>query len=226
MDDFVPEPTRRFLSLVGPEPDETQVAMQTHADEASFPIIGPTVGGLLTALAELIGAERVFEFGSGFGYSASWFARGMPGGGEIVLTEVDLDELEQAREFLSAGSYAPSFRFEHGDAVERVDDYDGSFDLVLVDHEKHRYVEGFDRVRDRIRSGGAIVADNMMQGPVTFDDVLAGLEGAATTDPETTGVVSYLDRLRTDPAFTTNVLPVGSGIAISVRRPGSGERTT
>lgn len=219
MDDFIPEATRRFVSLVGPEPDETQRTMAAHADEVSFPIIGASVGGVLAAIARLTGAERVFEFGSGFGYSASWFARGMADDTELILTEVDVDELDLAREFLDAGGYPQSFRFEHGDAVEVVDRHAGPFDIVLIDHEKRRYVEGFERVREKVAPGGAIVADNMMRGPLRFEDVLAGLEGEPIDDTETAGVVGYLDRLRSDPAFTTVVLPMGSGIALSVRAP-------
>jgi predicted O-methyltransferase YrrM len=218
MEDFVPEATRRFVSLVGPEPDDTQRAMAAHAEEASFPIIGSSVGGVLIAVAQLTDAERVFEFGSGFGYSASWFACGMDGGAELILTEIDADELEMAREFLEPAEYGPTFQYHHGDAIELVGHHAGPFDVVLIDHEKDRYVEGFEEVLDKVAPGGAIVADNMMRGPVAFEDVLAGLEGEPTADADSAGVVGYLERLRDDPAFTTIVLPMGSGIALSVRQ--------
>jgi predicted O-methyltransferase YrrM len=218
MTEFLPEVTRELMALAGPAPDETQRAMQAHAEEASFPIIGPTVGGLLAALAQLTDARRVFEFGSGFGYSASWFARGMDADGEVVLTEIDADELELAEEFLIEGGYAPAFAYEQGDAVAVVDDYQGPFDVVLIDHQKHRYVEGFEAVREKVAPGGAVLADNMMRGPLDFEDVLAGLKGEPTPDKETAGVVEYMERLRADPAFESVVLPVGSGVALSVRR--------
>lgn len=214
---YLPESTRRLLALAGPAPDETQTAMAAHAEEISFPIIGPTVGGLLAALAQLTGAERVFELGSGFGYSASWFARGMTGG-EVVLTEIDADELELAGEFLADAGYAPAFRFEHGDAIDAVEADDGPLDVVLIDHDKPRYVEGFEAVRERVSPGGAVVADNMLSGPHDFEDVLAGLEGEPPADEPTAGVVEYMVRLREDPDFESVVLPVGSGVSLSVRR--------
>ena len=218
MTDYLPDATRRFVELAGPRADPVQRAMEVHADEASFPIIGPSVGGLLRALATLGRAERVFEFGSGFGYSASWFARGMDDDGEVVPTEVAADELALAEDHLEGAGYAPAFVYEHGDALEVVERYDGPFDLVLVDHQKHRYVEGFERARDKVAPGGVVIADNMMRGPFAFDDVLAGLEGEPTPDGSTAGVVDYLERLRTDPDFTAVVLPVGSGLSLAVRR--------
>ena len=217
MTEYLPEATRELLSLAGPDPDAAQLAMAEHAEAASFPIIGPTVGGLLSALAQLTDAGRVFEFGSGFGYSASWFARGMSGG-EVVLTEFDAEELELAPGFLEDGGYAPSFVYEHGDAIEIVDRYDGPFDLVLIDHEKDRYVEGLEAVRGKLAPGAAVVADNMMRGPLAFDDVLAGLRGEPVPDDETAGVVAYLKYVRDDPAFDSVALPLGSGVAVSVLR--------
>ncbi|MFB6361545.1 MAG: O-methyltransferase [Halobacteriales archaeon] len=218
MTGFLPEPTREFLALAGPEPDETQTAMQDYAEEHSFPIIGPTVGGLLASLAQLTGARRVFEFGSGFGYSASWFARGMGPEGQVVLTEIDAEELELAREYLGDDRYPPAFRYEEGDAVEIVESADGPFDVVLIDHQKHRYVEGFEGVRDKVAPGGAVIADNMMRGPLEFDDVLAGLRGDEPSDRKTHGVVEYMQHLHADPAFESVVLPVGSGVALGTRR--------
>ena len=217
MPDPIPEATRRLVDLAGADPDETQAAMQARAEAGGFPIIGPAVGGLLEALATLTDARRVFEFGSGFGYSASWAARGMTEG-EVVLTDVDADELDEARGFLEDAGYAPSFAYEHGDAVEVVERHDGPFDLVLVDHEKHRYVEGFERVRGKVAPGGVVVADNMLRGPLDHADVLAGLEGEATPDEATAGVVAYLERVRDDAAFAATLVPLGNGVSVAVRR--------
>jgi predicted O-methyltransferase YrrM len=74
--------------------------VDAFADREGFPTVGAAVGGWRALLARAVDAERVFEFGSGFGYSAYWFARELPADGEVVLTEIDEDELDQAREYL------------------------------------------------------------------------------------------------------------------------------
>lgn len=208
----------RFVRALAPEPTEVQREMADHADAIGFPTVGPEAGGVLRTLARLTDAERVFEFGSGFGYSASWFLRGMDGG-RVVLTEFDADELDMAREFLDRAGDADRATFERGDAVEIVDDYEGPFDVVLVDHQKHRYVEAFERVRRKVRPGGVVVADNVMWGPVDFDALLAHVEGEATTldDESTAGVADFIDAVRAAPEFETAVLPVGEGLSVSVR---------
>jgi predicted O-methyltransferase YrrM len=230
MDEHTHEPLGRLLRAVGPSHDARQSAMLEHAVTDGFPTVGPEAGGVLRLLARLAGARDVFEFGSGFGYSASWFARGMDGG-RVILTEYDEDELALAREFLGGDgdAYGVDFVFESGDAMAAIDRYDGPFDLVLLDHEGARYAPAFARVREKLRSGGVVVADNVAAGPVDPERLVAmleeetklgddfGREASWDVDTETEGIAAYLDLVRTDPAFETLILPVDEGLAVSVR---------
>ena len=221
----VPDDVETFATAVGPRPDETLLEMDRRATEEGFPTVGPAVGGWLQQLAGLVGAERVFEFGSGFGYSAYWFARSLPEDGEIVLTEIDDDELEAAREYFDRGGYADRARFEHGDAVETIERYEGPFEVVLIDNEKHRYVEAFEAVRSKIPTGGVVVADNAMEGPFAFETVrrllLEGPNVSKPDDPDSdaaAGVAAYLEHVGSLDAFETTLLPLGEGLAVSRRR--------
>ncbi len=77
----------QFARAVGPIPDSVIKEMDVFAEENDFPTVGPAVGGWLSLLLRVSNAQSVFEFGSGFGYSAYWFARELPSNGEIVLTD-------------------------------------------------------------------------------------------------------------------------------------------
>ena len=220
----------RLLRAVGPDHDARQTAMVDHAVAAGFPTVGPDVGGVLQLIARLTAARAVFEFGSGFGYSASWFARGMRGG-RVVLTEYDEDELALAREFLGGdgdAAYDVDFVFEPGDAMATVERYDGPFDIVLLDHEGARYAPALARVREKLRPGSVVVADNVLTGPVDTEALVVMLgedadadayRRTASWDVDTTteGIATYLGLVRDDPRFETVVLPVGEGLAVSVR---------
>jgi predicted O-methyltransferase YrrM len=168
-----------------------------------------------------VDARRVFEFGSGFGYSAYWFAGALPEDGEIVLTEVDADELDEARGFLERGGFADRARFEHGDAIDIVERYDGPSDCVMVDNEKDRYAEAFDAVRGKVAEGGLVLADNAVAaGSIEFE-ALPGLlrEADVGATDATRGIAEYLRTVRAAPAFETVLLPVGEGVAVSRRLP-------
>ncbi|MGQ3412442.1 O-methyltransferase [Natrinema sp. LN54] len=220
MTDVLTDEIARFVRAAGPDPDETLIEMDEFAAAEGFPHVGPEVGAFLRFVARLNGAGRVFEFGSGYGYSAYWFAEALPDDGEIVLTEVDEDELELAREYMAAGGYDDVSRYELGDAMATIDRYDGPFDVVLIDHQKERYADAFEAVRSKIPVGGVVVADNAITASVVeFDDLLEWAEGTAPADvnEHTQGVIDYLETVRADPAFETIMVPLGEGIAVSYR---------
>ncbi|PSP97693.1 methyltransferase [Halobacteriales archaeon QS_5_70_17] len=219
MDDVVPERIDRFARLVGPASDGIVAEMDAYAEKTGFPTVGPAVGGWLRLLARVLDAERVFEFGSGFGYSAYWFAGALPGDGRVVLTEFDEERCERAERYLERGGYADRTVIERGDALEIVDAYDGPFDVVLIDNEKERYAEAFEAVRGKVAPGGVVVADNAVTaGPMDFDALIELAAGEdVETDDATRGVAEYLAAVRAAEEFETGLIPLGEGLAVSHR---------
>ncbi|EMA35499.1 O-methyltransferase [Halococcus hamelinensis] len=214
----MPEAVARLCRRAAPEPDDVLDEMETTARESGFPTIGPDAGAFYRLSARLTAASSVFEFGSGFGYSAYWVAPALPSDGQIVLTEHDPDELDMAREFFARGGYDDRAVFEEGDAIETVERYDGPFDLVLVDNEDDRYVEAFEAVRGKVAPGGIVLADNVLAageqfGPDAVLDALDGDEAPATAHH----IADYYERVRADPDFETALVPVGEGLLASVR---------
>src|SRR5690606_41767270 len=70
--------------------------MEARAREHDFPIVGRAVGRFLELAARSVGAHRVMELGSGYGYSAYWFARAVGPDGEVVCTDADPANAERA----------------------------------------------------------------------------------------------------------------------------------
>ncbi len=229
----IPDEITAYTAAIGPEPDDVLKEMTELADAKRFPIVGPAVGGWLSQLARINGAERVFEFGSGFGYSAYWFARALPADGTIVLTDRDVELLEQAQEFFERGGVDDLAEFRHGDAVSIMTEYDDSFDIVLIDMGKARYAEAFNTVAENVPPGGIVLADNVMTaGDDEPDDVIdfdalrqvivegADLDELSLTKyvrDHTAGIVEYLETVRDHGEFETTLLPLGDGLTVSVR---------
>jgi len=239
MPDVVSPEVARFARTIGPEPDAVIEEMDEHAEREGFPTVGPEVGGWLQLLASLVDARRVFEFGSGFGYSACWFARALPADGEIVLTDADPDNLDRARSYLDRAGAADLATFEVGDAVETARRYDGRFDVALLDVEKYQYVDAFEAIRSSIPPGGLILADNTMSAgrevaddTVDFDALLAAMDDGAPdlsvtdlpdeTRAQTGGILEYLRHVADRPEFESTLLPLGDGVTVTarVRDPG------
>ena len=157
--------------------DDTDVLleMEALAEERSFPIIGRLCGGLLELLARSIGARRIFEMGSGFGYSAYWFSRATGPEGEIHLTDTDPDNQRQALDFLGRADLGAPIQYHVSDAFDALDTTEGMFDIVYCDIDKTGYRKAWDIGRSRVRVGGLYICDNMLwsgrvTGPIDDDD--------------------------------------------------------
>lgn len=218
MSRLLSDPVETLLTVASPEPDPVIQEMTAYGDERGFPTVGPDVGQFLTVAARMVDAERIFEFGSGFGYSAAWFVEALPADGEIILTDYDESNLQTAEGYLADLGFEGTARFESGDAVDSFDSVEGTFDVVLIDLDKEQYLDAFTRASSRLRDGGIIVADNMMEGPVDPESVTSALQGAEPVDPATGGVARYIERVRSAPSFETAFVPLGEGIAVSHKR--------
>ncbi|QDX39576.1 O-methyltransferase [Salarchaeum sp. JOR-1] len=199
------------------EPGAVLAEMTEYGRDEHFPIVGPDAGRFLRLLARLTGARRVFEFGSGFGYSAAWFADALPADGELVLTDFDETNLEKAREFLERTGDAEKCAFEAGDAFETFDARDGPYDLVFVDCQKTRYADALDRAIPELRDGGLVVADNVLDGPVTPEEMRKAFHGRPPSDAAA-GIAEYVENVRSAP-FETAIVPLGEGLSVSRYSP-------
>jgi predicted O-methyltransferase YrrM len=209
MDIVDPDLDRYLHDLASPD-DPVLREMELVAHERNFPIVGPQVGRLLEVLARCTRARRVIELGSGFGYSAYWFARAVGPDGEVVLTEGSAERAEEARAYLARGGFLDRVRILVGDALDLLDRSEGEFDIVFNDIDKDRYPEVLDRAAGALRHGGLLVSDNMLWYGTVLD--------AEADDPTTRGVRELTRALYASPDFETTLLPLRDGVSVSVRR--------
>lgn len=219
---ILPDDIDEFLEAMTPETDAVFDRMAEENVEDDIAIVGPAVGGTLRILARLADTERAFEFGSGRGYSAYWIAPVLPEDGYLVLTDFEAENMEHARSYFEEGGYADRAHFEVGDALETYREYEGPWDFVLIDNLEQEYVETLELVRDDLSTGAVVCADNVMGGPSVDPELtVAALQGDPDWDAMNeynVGVVEYLLTVRDDEEFETTLLPVGEGLAVSVKR--------
>jgi len=201
-------------SLVPPRPAEMQ-AMEAYARETDFPIIGPVAGHFCYQLARMIGARRIFEMGSGFGYSTAWFARAVQeNGGGIVYHVVWDDALSRrARTHLGALGFDELIEYRVGEAVEALRTTKGPFDLIFNDINKEGYPASLPVVADKLRPGGLLVVDNMLWSGRILD--------ATDRSPATKGVRELTRLVASDPAWISSIVPIRDGLLVALRTGGS-----
>jgi predicted O-methyltransferase YrrM len=201
-----------YLEANRPPSDPTLRAMEEYGLKRSFPFIGPQCGRVLSALTAISGATRIFELGSGFGYSMYWMAKAMTGGGLVIGTDRDPRNAASAWEFFRQGGLLARTDLRTGDATGLFAAETGPFDMVVCDIDKEQYPEVFELAKPRLRRGGILVADNLLRGGKVTD--------LSLNDPATAGIREFTRRIFADPDFFSLIIPIRDGLSISVKTGG------
>jgi predicted O-methyltransferase YrrM len=187
--------------------------MEARAREHGFPIVGRATGRFLEVAARSIGARRVMELGSGYGYSAYWFARAVGADGLVVCTDGDAANAGRAQDYLTRAGVWDRIRYRVGDALAGFEEEEGEFDVVYCDVDKDGYPDCWRAARDRIRVGGLYLCDNVLwSGQV------------ATADPESGGSGGLVAAIREhnrliaeDERYVSTLNPVRDGVMMALR---------
>ena len=213
-----------YLLEVSPERDEVLTEMEAYARENRFPIVGPLVGRVLHQLVLLTNPTRIFEMGSGFGYSAYWMAKALqqPEAG-IICTDGSQENADRAAGYLTRGGIADRIDYRVGNALEIIDKTEGEFDIIYNDIDKDGYPAAFRKAIPRLRSGGLFITDNMLWlgRVVTYDTETdtQGLDEEQQWVHNTTVGVKELTRLLySSPDLFTTIIPLRDGVSVAIKR--------
>lgn len=201
-----------YLRRLYDDGDAVRLEMEALGAERKFPIVGPLVGRHLAVLARAIGARRVFELGSGYGYSALHFARAVGEGGEVHCTELDPANVALARKFLEKAGVWTRVTYHQEEATAALRRVGGTWDIVYVDIDKDGYPDTVQLAYDHLRPGGLMITDNVLwSGRI--------LDGQDDGDRMTKGIKEFTRRLFGHKGFLTTIDPTRDGVAVALRLP-------
>lgn len=187
--------------------------MEALAQTRHFPIIGRLVGTFVESMAKIAGAQRVFEFGSGFGYSAYWFARAIGQGGQVICTDGNPANRIKAERFLTMAGLWQKIDFRTGWAQDIFGETDGLFDICYNDADKGDYPAIWQMARERIRPGGLYIADNVLwHGRVVMQEYVDIMPGW------TEAILEHNRMIFNDSNFDTFINPVRDGVMVARKK--------
>jgi predicted O-methyltransferase YrrM len=209
--DIVDPAVERYMRSLQERHDEpVLLEMEAYAREHDFPIVNRLVGVTLEVLARTLGARRVLELGSGFGYSGYWFSRAIGNDGELHLTDGDASNAAKAADYLGRAGLAGPVEFHVADAVEALGSLEGEFDVVYNDIDKEGYPDAWLAARHRIRVGGLYICDNVLwYGRVASED--------GTRSATTRAILEHNRLIATDEDYVSAIVPTRDGVMVAHR---------
>lgn len=175
---------------------------------------GHLQGRMLKMLVRMVRPQRVLELGTYAGYSALCIAEGLADDSCTVDTIEVEDELEDfITRSLDDSEYGRRVRLHIGDAMELLPRLLGenSYDMVYVDANKRHYVEYYNLLVDRLRSGAFILADNSL-----WDGKVA--DGNSHNDAQTRGIMAFNDLVAADDRVEKAILPMRDGLTLIYKK--------
>jgi predicted O-methyltransferase YrrM len=216
MDTIVPTAIEEYCLAhsSGPAPllDELQTYTKQNLAYAQM-LIGPLEAAFLQMLVRLTGTRRILEVGTFSGYSALAMAEALPDDGEIFTCEIDPKHAEVAQRYFARSPHGKKISLRLGPALRTIDALTDArpLDFVFLDADKENYINYYERVLPRLKTGGLIVADNVLwSGEV--------LEATSTADEPTRAIIEFNDLVRRDPRVECAMVPLRDGVSLIRKR--------
>ncbi|MES2589076.1 MAG: class I SAM-dependent methyltransferase [Bacteroidota bacterium] len=168
-------------------------------------------GRFLSMISKMIQPKNILEIGTYTGYSCLCLLEGLASTGKITTIDCN-EELEDiVRKYIDKAQANTKINYLIGDAMEIVPNLNEEFDLVFIDADKNNYVNYFNLVIDKVKSGGFILTDNVLwSGKV--------LEELKPNDLDTKAILEFNSLMKNDPRVETILLPIRDGLMITRKK--------
>lgn len=207
---------QQYIVDHGAAPDELmrQLAAETHSvlpDRAGMQI-GSDQFFLMNLLVRIVGAKTAVEVGTFTGMSSLAILRGLPDDGKLTCFDISEQYTSIARQYWERDGQSDKVELRIGDARKGLSELptDPTLDFVFIDADKGGYIEYWEELVPRVRSGGVITVDNVLWSGRVVDP--------SETDANTEAVRAFNDHANADTRVEQMILPIGDGLTLARKR--------
>lgn len=168
---------------------------------------GKVQGKFLEMVVRMLRPKKILEIGTFTGYSALSMAHALPDDGVLITLESNEEIVGFARRFFDQSPYKERIRLLEGNAKELIPTLEEDFDLVFIDADKEQYVDYYELVLPRVKTGGFILADNVLWGG-------KAVHSDKQPDKETKGIRRFNDHVASDPRVEQVMLSIRDGLLL------------
>jgi predicted O-methyltransferase YrrM len=208
--EFIDEKLSDYCLRYSEEEDEVlkELQRETHLKVMSPRMLsGHLQGTWLSLLSHLVKPKLALEIGTYTGYSAICLAKGLQENGKLITIDINEETESIARKYFAKSGFEKKIDFRLGNAVEIIPTINETPDLVFIDADKRNYPLYFDLVIDKVRSGGLIIADNVLWSGKILDLKI-------NKDADTLAIQAFNEKVKSDPRIEKLLLPIRDGLFV------------
>ena len=171
---------------------------------------GHVQGKLLELISLLMQPQHVLEIGTMVGYSTICLAKGLRPGGKVHTLEKRKEDLDIATKYFREAKVDHLIEIHEGDAVTSLSKLNYTWDLVFLDADKTAYKTYYEMVIPHLRSGGLLIADNVLFHGEVLKENIKGKNALA--------VQEFNEHVKNDKRVEKLMLTVRDGVYLILKR--------
>ena len=159
-----PEMDRYLENHTSTEPAILKILRKETFQKTTQPhmISGYLQGRLLSILSKMIQPKNILEIGTFTGYATLCLAEGLSKEGKITTLDMNEELAYLPQKYFQESEYSSQIDFQLMDAKVFLKETSENFDFVFIDADKENYVEYFQLIKPRIKSGAVLLFDNVL----------------------------------------------------------------
>jgi len=204
-----------FINSFGEDLPDYLSSLRTHAINTDVPIIRPQMQSFIKLLFELKKPTRILEVGTAIGFSALLMREYTDQKCHIDTIEKYEPRIAEATENFKKYDTNGMITLYEGDATDILKELQNEYDFIFMDAAKGQYINFLPDIKRLLKDGGVLLSDNVLQDGNALDSRFAVIRRDRTIHAR---MRDYLYALKHDPELTTDILPVGDGVTVSVKK--------
>ncbi len=187
-------------------------ALRQDGEANNIPIIHREVGEFIKTILRMQKPKKILEIGSAIGFSSIFFAS-CTEDSQITTIEIDDDMAKIARSNIKKYGFEDRIDLIEGNALEVIPKLEEKYDFVFIDAAKGQYINFFSLVEGKLQPGAVIISDNILFRGMVGDDDLVKRRKITIVKR----LREYLDDLLKNDSYTSSILQIGDGIALTYK---------
>ncbi len=177
-----------------------------------IPVVEIEAGHMLAVISLICQPSEILEIGCGIGFSTYFILKNLK---KTSYTGIDLNSsrLLEAKSFIQSKFQELETDFITGNALKILPNIDKIFDLVFIDGAKYEYPNYFDKIITKTKKNSVIIADNILYKRKVLKEEIPERDNNSVS-----GIKKFIELVSDKKLFDTNIIDIGDGLSVSVKR--------
>lgn len=219
------ERTEIFIESLNEGNTEFLDNLEAEANRDNVPIIRKSMQRFLKLMLELKKPKNILEVGTAVGFSTILMAQYSQSDCHITTIEKYEKRIPVAKENFLKSGFNDKITLIEGDAKDILnellenengdDKFAGRYDMIFMDAAKGQYINFLPNAVKLLKKGGVLITDNVLQDDTVIQSKFTVVRRDRTIHKR---MREYIRALMQSDELTTDILQLGDGISVSVKK--------